>query len=128
MTDDNKKVMDEVSPEVVKAIREQVLKELEDRDAVKREKQALKRTSEKDAREKYLEEMRTSSNPWVEIIGINVDKDNQIKIELDWNVPFVEYLKKSGYTGPDEDTIVQRYVAVLSKQIADDMEIDDEGQ
>ena len=47
--------------------------------------------------------------------------DGQIKIELDWDDNFIKHLRSNGYTGPDDDAIIQKYIIELTKQIAGDM-------
>lgn len=63
-------------------------------------------------------------HPEVELKGIVFDPAKGIKIDLDWNEGFVVYLKQHGFTGADDDTIVQKWLAALTKQIAKDMEED----
>lgn len=86
-----------------------------------REEERLRLAAEEKAREEEAAKMKASAEPWVEIKGIVQDPARGIKIELDWNDAFVKYLRQNGYTGADDDTVIQRYIAVLSKQVADDM-------
>ena len=50
--------------------------------------------------------------PQVAIIGDGIDSSRGIRIELDWNPAFVQYLRASGFDGPDEETIVQKWLAL----------------
>ena len=65
--------------------------------------------------------MKASEEPWVEIKGIVQDPERGIKIDLDWNDAFVKHVRQNGYTGVDDNSVIQRYVAVLAKQVAEDM-------
>lgn len=89
-----------------------------------REEERLRLEAEEKARLEEAERMKASEEPWVEIKGIVEDPEKGIKIELDWNDAFVKHLRQNGYTGVDDDSVIQRYVAVLSKQVAGDMAAD----
>lgn len=41
------------------------------------------------------------------------DETGQIKIDMDWDEEFVNYLKRNGFTGATEEAIVHKYVATL---------------
>lgn len=101
-----------------KEIREELAAEAEEK---AREEARRVAEAEEKARLEEEQRMKNSDEPWVEIRGIVEDKEKGIKIELDWNDAFVKYLRKNGYTGVDDDAVIQRYIAVLSKQVADDM-------
>lgn len=116
-----------IDPTIIKAIRDQVISELSDKEQREKEALRIKKEQENKTRQKYVSEMRESAEPWMEIIGMS-EENGKISIELDWNPPFVTLLKQSGYTGPDDESVVQRYIAILAKQIADDMEKEDGGQ
>ena len=118
----------EIDPEIVAAIRNQVLRELDDRDAREREKERIKREEDLKAREQYLSRMKSSPEPWMELVAISANEKGQIKIELDWNDAFVKQLRENGFVGPDDETVMQRYVAVLARDVADDMTIVDQGE
>jgi hypothetical protein len=66
----------------------------------------------------------STKGPHVEIIGAEVDSRKGIKIELNWNDEFVEYLKKNGYTGTSEEAIVQKWLGQLYGQLAVDINPD----
>ena len=117
----------DIDPKIIASIRKQVIQELDDRDVREQEKADLKRAGDVDARKEYVARMKNSPDPWMELVGISAD-DGQIKIELDWNVAFVETLRKNGFVGPDEETVMQRYVAILAKSVADDMSSNDDGE
>ena len=117
----------DIDPEILASLRKQIIQELDDRDVREKEKQDIKREGDLVARKEYVARMKDSPDPWMELVGISAD-DGQIKIELDWNPAFVETLRKNGFVGPDEETVMQRYVAILAKSVAEDMTADDSGE
>lgn len=65
---------------------------------------------------------RNGVEPWVEIKSERIDPIKGIQIELDWNPAFVQYLKDNGITGRDEETAVQRWIAMLYQNLMDRLE------
>lgn len=63
-----------------------------------------------------------STEPWVEITGETIDPVRGVQIALDWNPAFIQYLKENGITGRDEDEAVQRWLALLYKDMTDRLE------
>lgn len=100
------KAKDEIKDE----LRKEVLEELRAENKAKEEKQ------------REVEEKQAEEDPHVEIKGIVHDPKQGIKIELDWNDAFIQHLRNNGYDGADDDAIVQKYIAILAKQVAEDME------
>lgn len=41
------------------------------------------------------------------------DQTGKVTVDMDWDSEFVEYLKRNGFTGASEETIVHKYVATL---------------
>lgn len=122
-----------------KRIREAVLKELreeqkradkeherlveEDRQLLKKEAllvKAAEKLKDKAAEEKTAQ-LKASSEPWVVVKGMVEDPKEGVKIELDWNDAFIEYLKQNGITGVDEDTIIQKYITLMMQDVAESM-------
>lgn len=99
------------------ALKKELLAELK-KDAKNKKEAKAKIEAEADAK------LKASNEPWVKVKGNVVDPEKGIKIELDWNDAFVKYLRSNGYKGADDDTVVQHYIAILSKQIADDLHRD----
>lgn len=62
-----------------------------------------------------------TETPHVEIIGDGVDPKEGIKIELDWNDAFIDYLKDNGYKGTDDESIVQLWITHLYQNITESM-------
>ena len=65
---------------------------------------------------------KTSTEPWVEIKSSSVDPVKGLMIELDWNDAFVQYLKDNGLQGRDDETIVQKWVALLYENLINGLE------
>jgi hypothetical protein len=107
------------------ALREQLkaelVEELKDEETKRRERLAQKREEERKSREEYVNKMKESPEPWVDILGM-VDTPQGIRIELEWNDAFIEHLRKNGIRGTDDDAMVQKWVILLLRDMADDME------
>lgn len=86
---------------------EEIIKEKEVADALELEQKEIKEQAEKDA--------------YIELKGIVEMPDGQIKIELDWGEGFITHLKQNGYTGVNDDAIIQKYILELSGMIAEDL-------
>lgn len=83
----------------------------------KTEAQRLSRLADLDRETK-----KASSEPWVEIVSEHYDEDTkQVSIKLDWNKAFIKMLRKSGYTGRDEQEIIDKWFKRLSEDIAGDL-------
>lgn len=65
---------------------------------------------------------KESDSPWVNIVGEEIDAKKGIKIELDWNDAFIQYLINAGITGPSDEVIVQKWLAMLYKNLMENME------
>lgn len=103
-----------------KEIKQQVLSEMKNERTVAMEEAAQRREEEDADRQKYFTKMKASPEPWVEIVGW-VQTEQGVKVELEWNDAFIDFLKVEGVTGTDEDQVVQKWVAMLLHNIADDM-------
>jgi len=114
-------------------VRSELLEELKQEEERKaNEVVQMKREAEKAAREKIDAEeearkladetLRASADPWVEIKAIVHDPEKGVQIELDWNEAFIKYLKENGYTGVDEEAIIQKYLIVLTQNIVEGMD------
>lgn len=65
---------------------------------------------------------KNSTEPWVEIKSSSVDPVKGLMIELDWNDAFVQYLKDNGIQGRDDETLVQKWVALLYENLINGLE------
>jgi len=59
--------------------------------------------------------------PKVELKAIVHDPDKGIRVDLDWNPEFVEYLRENGYPGTTDEAVVQLWLTHLHKEIIDDL-------
>jgi hypothetical protein len=110
-----------VDPALIALIRQQVLEELRD-DKKHMEADAEEaRAAVSSSRQRFVEEMKASSEPWVDIITF-VQTPQGIKFELDWNDAFIKYLEENSIKGTDEEATVQRWISLLLREISIDME------
>lgn len=58
-----------------------------------------------------------SPEPQVIIKSVDYDETQGIKLELDWNDAFVNYLTMNGFAGASDEEIVQRWVATLYQDV-----------
>lgn len=76
--------------------------------------------AEEIARKVAADDMKNSEEPWVEVRAIVHDPKLGIKVDMDWNDAFIVYLKQNGFTGVDDDQIIQKYIAILMKNMVDE--------
>lgn len=121
--------MTDISPEQLEALKAKLYGELkaqivediksdEDkrRDALLREREEAKKN-----RELYVQAMKESTDPWVDILGM-VQTDQGVKVELDWNDAFVQYLRQSGIKGAKDEAVVQKWVTLLLRDMVTELE------
>lgn len=65
---------------------------------------------------------RSGKEPWVEIRSADSNDARGLRIELDWNTAFVEYLKDNGIKGTVEEEIVQKWLAMLYQDLIEKLE------
>ena len=60
-----------------------------------------------------------NSEPWVEVLGIDLDKDNlgAGSFELDWNDKFVANLVRAGYQGKTDQDIVDNWFRSVCQNV-----------
>mgnify|MGYP001350670527 CR=1 FL=1 len=68
------------------------------------------------------EKATAKGEPYVKVLNVNMEKDNpgQGYFELDWNKPFVEKLRASGYTGGTEEEIVDAWFTTLCRSVSNE--------
>ncbi|KKM95915.1 hypothetical protein LCGC14_1183310 [marine sediment metagenome] len=71
----------------------------------------------KSAVEEIKEEKKT---PWVKILGGVHDPSKGVKISLDWNKEFVDYLRENKITGTDDEAVVQKWVTMLFRDMMEE--------
>ena len=102
-------------------LKNQILEELKD-DQVKRmalEKERRERETQE--QQSYISKMKESPDPWVDIVGWVRNTDG-VNVELEWNNAFVDYLRAEGITGTDDNALVQKWVAFLMRDMAEQMD------
>lgn len=73
--------------------------------------------ADKKAADEAEEAKRNGSEPWVEIRSADYSDVKGVQIELDWNDAFIQYLKDSGMSGSDDETLVQKWLALLNHDL-----------
>lgn len=72
----------------------------------------------------YEKQLATlKKEPWVSVVNIKVNKTNPNslgEVELDWNEAFVEMLKKHGYNGVTDYSIVDSWFTMVCAAVAND--------
>lgn len=68
------------------------------------------------------EARRSGKEPWVEIRSADTNDARGLRIELDWNTAFVEYLKENGIKGKIEEEVVQKWLAMLYQDLIEKLE------
>jgi hypothetical protein len=59
-----------------------------------------------------------STTPYFEILSeIETGVDGKTKLEMDWNSAFIEELRRKGYVGENEQSIVQQWMLKLAAQL-----------
>ena len=110
-----------ITPELYAQIKADLLKDLMSEEEKKKQAMIDARENEKKARDDYVEKMKDSTEPWVDIIGW-VDTGEGVRVELDWNQAFVSMLIEAGYVGRSDEMIVQQWITILLRDMADRME------
>jgi hypothetical protein len=89
------------------------------KEARAREQAAIK--AEETAKMTPKERATRKGEPWVAVLDtkVNIDNPRNGFFELDWNQPFIEQLKKSGYgfDGDPEEEIVDRWFRDLARNM-----------
>lgn len=77
----------------------------------------------KDEKEILRKKMKKSSEPWVDVIKVNMEDKNDPStgyFELDWNSAFVEQLVEAGYSGRSDEEIVEQWFNDLCRGVVSD--------
>lgn len=115
------KTVTKSNDDLISTIRQQVLDELKN-ESTRKEAMAARARAEGDAiRAKFVAEMKSSPEPWVDII-MWVNTPTGVKYELDWNEAFVRDLEANGIKGVNEEQTIQKWVAILVRRSADTMD------
>ena len=106
-----------VPPSMIAAIKKEIIEELKSDEARQAEEAKQRREKQKEEHDKYIEMMKASPDPWVEIEGW-VDTPQGVRVELEWNDSFVDNLRQNGISGVDDEQVVQKWVALLMHDMA----------
>lgn len=97
-------------------IRKEILTELSNAAKLKEEQEKHRKEEERKVYEEYVARMERSPEPWVDIKGWS-ETDTGIQVELNWNKAFIDQLKRVGIFGYDEEQMVQKWLALLMKEV-----------
>lgn len=64
----------------------------------------------------------TRKEPWVRIISSGAMTSEGVEIEADWNIYFVNELIEKGYSGKNQDEIVEAWFRDLCRGVIKDFE------
>ena len=67
-------------------------------------------------------ESDTKDEPMFILRSIDFDPIKGFRFETDWNAAFVQHLRDNGYTGTNDEQIIQKYLLLLSRQISERLE------
>jgi len=109
--------------ELKKQLKEEMMAEMKDENALKIEEIKKRREEEKAEQLAYVDKMKESPDPWVDIVGW-IRTDEGVKVELDWNNALVDHLRANNITGADDDEVVQKWVTLLMRDMADQIDGD----
>lgn len=110
-----------LTPEELAEVKKQILEDMRNEQIRQQEETTIRQKQQKEKHEEYIGMMKISPDPWVEVIGWTQDR-NGVKVELEWNDAFVAFLRENGITGADDNQVVQRWVTLLLRDMADEMD------
>lgn len=102
-------------------IKAQVIEELKSDKQKQEQQQIIERENAIKSHQTYVAKMKQSKDPWVEIQGWAQTPEG-VRVELDWNDAFADYLKQKGIPGADDQQIVQQWITLLLRDMADEIE------
>jgi hypothetical protein len=115
--------IDKIEAEVAEATRQKLEAEAQAEAAKKAAEEAkeIERLAKLTPKELATEK----KEPWVAVLDTHVNKDNLRNgfFELDWNEYFVLELRKSGYTGETEESVVDQWFQELCKNVGAESEV-----
>ena len=122
---DQKQKSNTIEPELVEQIKQQIIQEINSDKQKKQQEQIRQREKAAKTHKQYVSDMKASKDPWVEIQGWASTPEG-VRAELDWNDAFADYLKQQGVKGADDQQIVQQWITLLLRDMADQMEENDD--
>tara|TARA_B110000114_G_C14729801_1_gene252750 strand:+ start:116 stop:391 length:276 start_codon:yes stop_codon:yes gene_type:complete len=66
------------------------------------------------------EKATARNEPYVNVVKVNIDKDNPSDgyFELEWNQVFIRQLMDAGYSGENEEAIIDQWFTALCSSVA----------
>ena len=90
-------------------------------DRLKAAAEAFRKGAVEEIKEKEEEpKAPEKETPRVEVLGIVHDPKRGVKISLDWNQEFVDYLRENGVLGEDDEVVVQKWITMLFRDILEE--------
>lgn len=65
---------------------------------------------------------RDDTIPWVQISSDGFDEVKGVKIAMDWNDAFINYLEEINIKGPTAEAAVQRWLAMVNLHLIEQLE------
>lgn len=62
------------------------------------------------------ERLMDSDEPYCKVVGEGV-VDGQLKLELDWNSAFIDFLLENGFTGKTDEEIVAKWMLMVHREL-----------
>lgn len=59
---------------------------------------------------------KNSNEPWCQVVGEGI-VDGQLKLELDWNEAFIDFLLENGFTGKTDEEIVAKWMLMVHREL-----------
>lgn len=101
------------------ALHDNLRDEVAEKERIIKEKELL--AQELNTFKQQEEEKRSryeSKEPWIEILSSGEDSDKGMRMDLDWNKAFIDYLAENGISAPTEEEAVQLYLSLLYRDMA----------
>lgn len=77
-----------------------------------------------DYKAKELAAKRDDTIPWVQINSDGYDEVKGVKVAMDWNDAFIDYIEKLNIKGPTDEAAVQRWLALVNLHLIEQLESD----
>jgi len=108
--------------EIKKQVTAEIVEELKENKVLEEKEKQIRQEAEDLERANYVARMKESAEPWVDFVGNVRDEDDGQRLEMEWNDAFIDYLKFHGIQGADDEQIVQKYIALLLRDMTDQFE------
>ncbi len=126
VVDEEKKqvTLDDIPPEqlasLMAELKKEIMQDMKSEAEKKAEEDRLRKEQLRKDRESYVERMKASDEPWMDIEAWDENKTGA-KIELDWNDAFIKHLRENGIAGTDDDQVVQKWLILLMEDMTGKM-------